>query len=444
MAGSFRSDRWRQRAVAARRAPRRRSAGASARTRAGRAAAGRRCRAAVVALRDQAVGVDQVGGARRRAPAGAMRSSFSGSAPAASQRRRARVSPPVAKSSAVKPAPSSRSSQPARAVAHAAPAHRRPARPAPCAPAKASASGVLSGESVQRRRHRQAPAVDQRAGERHASRDSSSTASRNSRLISLFGVMKSVARVELRMFSSAAYSRSLGIAVEQRVGRLAAAAPRRASRPGCRRPARRSWRRARRTATRGAPRRRRTARGRGGSAPCAGTGRCRRWPIRARTCVRHRRCAEQRLHARDDALGLLLLVRVGVPAELEVDAPDVVGLPVQQHALARVERRVEPEPALGRHVVLHLARRRSGSGRGRCGPCFPGRAAGARLSARRRRRRRSRRQACRGRRGSRPSACTRSACCVDADHLVLPAQVDQRQLAPRARPGSPRRSTAAG
>ena len=39
-------------------------------------------------------------------------------------------------------------------------------------------------------------------------RESCSTASRKTRLISLFGVMKSVARVEFRMFSSAAYSRS--------------------------------------------------------------------------------------------------------------------------------------------------------------------------------------------------------------------------------------------
>ena len=56
---------------------------------------------------------------------------------------------------------------------------------------------------------------------------------------------------------------------------------------------------------------------------------------------------------RQDLLRLPLLVRVGIPAELEVDAPDVVGLPVQQHRLVRVERRVEPEPALGREVRLH-------------------------------------------------------------------------------------------
>ena len=48
--------------------------------------------------------------------------------------------------------------------------------------------------------------------------------------------------------------------------------------------------------------------------------------------------------------GLLLGLGVGVPAELEVDAPHAVGLLVQQHALVRVERRVEPEPALGRKV----------------------------------------------------------------------------------------------
>ena len=58
--------------------------------------------------------------------------------------------------------------------------------------------------------------------------------------------------------------------------------------------------------------------------------------------------AEHRLQPRADALGLALLDRVGVPAELQVDAPDVVGLLVQQGGLAGVERRVEPEPALGR------------------------------------------------------------------------------------------------
>ena len=72
---------------------------------------------------------------------------------------------------------------------------------------------------------------------------------------------------------------------------------------------------------------------------------------------------EQRAHARDDLLGLALLGRIGVPAELEVDAPDAVGLPVQQHALARMEGRVEPEPALGRaarpSIVTSAIRKRS-------------------------------------------------------------------------------------
>jgi hypothetical protein len=40
-------------------------------------------------------------------------------------------------------------------------------------------------------------------------------------------------------------------------------------------------------------------------------------------------------------------------AELQVDAPDVVGLTVQQGRVSAVERRVEPEPALGRVVRLH-------------------------------------------------------------------------------------------
>ena len=50
------------------------------------------------------------------------------------------------------------------------------------------------------------------------------------------------------------------------------------------------------------------------------------------------------------ALGLPLRVRIGVGAELKVDAPDVVGLLVQQRRLAVMEGRVEPEPALGREV----------------------------------------------------------------------------------------------
>ena len=59
-------------------------------------------------------------------------------------------------------------------------------------------------------------------------------------------------------------------------------------------------------------------------------------------------------NAGDDAVGLLLDIRIGIPTKLEVDAPDIVGLPMQQHRLVRVEGRVEPEPALGREIGLHL------------------------------------------------------------------------------------------
>ena len=64
--------------------------------------------------------------------------------------------------------------------------------------------------------------------------------------------------------------------------------------------------------------------------------------------------AEHLPQARDDALRPLLGLRVGIRAELEIDAPDVVRLLVQQRRAAVVERRVEPEPALGREVAPHL------------------------------------------------------------------------------------------
>ena len=80
--------------------------------------------------------------------------------------------------------------------------------PGTIGPAKASASGVFSGEPCR------VDGTDRRplftsARAKAWRLESSSTASRNNRLTSLLGVMKSVARVELRMFSSAAYSRSL-------------------------------------------------------------------------------------------------------------------------------------------------------------------------------------------------------------------------------------------
>ena len=61
-------------------------------------------------------------------------------------------------------------------------------------------------------------------------------------------------------------------------------------------------------------------------------------------------------HGADSApsvLGLTLVLGIGVEAELEVDAPDVVGLHVQQRRALRVEGRIEPEAALGREIGLH-------------------------------------------------------------------------------------------
>ena len=45
---------------------------------------------------------------------------------------------------------------------------------------------------------------------------------------------------------------------------------------------------------------------------------------------------------------------IGIRMQLQVDAPDVVRLLVQQRGAAGVERRVEPEPAFGRECRRHL------------------------------------------------------------------------------------------
>ncbi len=65
------------------------------------------------------------------------------------------------------------------------------------------------------------------------------------------------------------------------------------------------------------------------------------------------RVAQHRRDARQDALGFPFDFRVGVPAELEVDAPDIVSLAVHQRRLIGVERRVEPEPTLGGNRRFH-------------------------------------------------------------------------------------------
>ncbi len=63
---------------------------------------------------------------------------------------------------------------------------------------------------------------------------------------------------------------------------------------------------------------------------------------------------EQRPDAGQHVLRLDGFNGVRIPAQLEVDAPDIVGLPVQQHRLVGVKGRVEPEPALGREIRRHL------------------------------------------------------------------------------------------
>src|SRR5450432_3246343 len=64
--------------------------------------------------------------------------------------------------------------------------------------------------------------------------------------------------------------------------------------------------------------------------------------------------AEHRLQPRENVLGFLLLIRIGVPAKLEIDTPDVVGLAMQQRGLVAVKGRIEPEPALGRKFRAHV------------------------------------------------------------------------------------------
>ena len=64
--------------------------------------------------------------------------------------------------------------------------------------------------------------------------------------------------------------------------------------------------------------------------------------------------AEHALDARPDVFRLPLDLGIGIPAELQVDAVNVVGLLVQQRRLAGVEGRLEPEAALRREVGLEL------------------------------------------------------------------------------------------
>ena len=63
--------------------------------------------------------------------------------------------------------------------------------------------------------------------------------------------------------------------------------------------------------------------------------------------------AQHGFQPRRDAVELLLRLGIGIGAELEIDAEHLVGLAMQQHRLAAMEGRIEPEPALGRKLRLH-------------------------------------------------------------------------------------------
>ncbi len=71
--------------------------------------------------------------------------------------------------------------------------------------------------------------------------------------------------------------------------------------------------------------------------------------------------ADHPLDARPHALRLLLQFRIGIGPELQIDAPDVVGLFVQQRGLPGMEGRIEPEPTFGRESPRSCARPQSGT-----------------------------------------------------------------------------------
>src|SRR5579864_7461729 len=63
--------------------------------------------------------------------------------------------------------------------------------------------------------------------------------------------------------------------------------------------------------------------------------------------------AQHGTNAWDHPLGRPLQLGIGIGAQLQIDAPDVVGLTVQECRASRMESRVEPEAALGRKIRLH-------------------------------------------------------------------------------------------
>ena len=131
--------------------------------------------------------------------------------------------------------------------------------------------------------------------------------------------------------------------------------------------------------------------------------------------------------------GLTASSGILVVAQLVVDAPDVVGLLVDQHGRARVARRVELGQPLGRPVAVehdvddHVAAFVAGALQA------AGRAPRARSCARRRRPPPSRRQARSRRPASTRASRTPSVRASIAGDAGLPADVDQVGSAPRAR-----------
>jgi len=206
-------------------------------------------------------------------------------------------------------------------------------------------------------------------------------------LTSLFGVMKSGRRrVEWRMFLVGGVLTLIGVAVEPRHRgpcrrSTAASFPGRGFSASCTpRVGAAGARRARTPCARVGPAK--STRARGGNDPCARPREgYRRWPISSFELgvLSIAECAEQRLeHAGTMFSGFLPLLRgsASQPSWKSMRHTSV-GLAVQQHALIRMECGIEPEPALRRRLVPSSSRPRSGSDPGRCGPCFPGRAAGA-------------------------------------------------------------------
>ena len=63
--------------------------------------------------------------------------------------------------------------------------------------------------------------------------------------------------------------------------------------------------------------------------------------------------AKHGAQARQHAFGFAFFFRVGIPTQLKVNAPDVVGLLVQQHALTGVKLWVKPHATFGGKVSLH-------------------------------------------------------------------------------------------